>query len=58
MLLTNGFKYAILYIEREMSRMFKVILTNGKVLPNEFVSEKWAIRFIALNKLDAHIERW
>ena len=38
--------------------MFKVILANGKVLPNEFISAEWAERFIALNKLNAHIERW
>lgn len=37
--------------------MFKVILTNGKVLPNEFINIECAKRFITLNKLDAHIER-
>ena len=38
--------------------MFKIILANGKVLPNEFINAEWAERFIALNKLDAHVERW
>ena len=58
MLLTNGFKYGIVYIEREVNKMFKVILANGKALPNEFINAEWAERFIALNKLNAHIERW
>ena len=36
--------------------IYRIILENGKVLPNEFVSLAHAFRFITLNGLTAQVK--